>query len=538
MKMKPWLVYTIGALGGLLFGIDSGLTSGVITPAEHYLNITNASMDVLIANVVTLGAGIMAIFAGKLNDKYGRKKMLISASVVFLIGACCCSFASQAGGTTLVLSRLVLGLGIGIASAVVPSYLAELAPAAIRSQIATLFQFAIVLGLETAYIIDFFVLPVVNGFAWMQHNFNVMLGCAAIPAIILFLGAIFMPESPRFLIKVGRVEEGKSVLLGMRNGDQAAADAEYNAIQEILSDEGQSAEGGYKDCFTIAKKPLIAAFGIAFLQQLVGINAAFYYGPVIAGSVIPHPYADAAAGSTEWIANLQQDQFYSIIFGIVNIVATILTIFAMKKISSYKKTLYLGGAIMCLFSVLFVIQALTHFMPDVAAIVLICLYIVGFAFSWGPLTWNILGEIFPLAVRGVGSSISAAVNWFANFVVMSAFAIIIIKDANGVAGHIENGFIVFAIGAILAIVFTIFCVPETKDKSLEDIEKYFLAQKKSSGDNAVLGCIIGALLIGIIVFILPIFGVSISPIVALITVIVASLPYIFAIVNSIANKSN
>jgi sugar porter (SP) family MFS transporter len=502
MKIKPGLVYFIGSLGGLLFGIDSGLTGGVMSPARHALNL-DAGWEVLMANIVTFGAAIMALFAGVLNDKFGRKKMLVTAGVVFVIGAAFCSFAWD--GVSLTLARLVLGLGIGIASATVPAFLAELAPAAKRSGIATLFQFAIVIGLNVAYVADWAILPAGDNhpFLWMAHSFQMMLGFALIPALILLVCALFMPESPRFLARVGRTDEAKAILLAMRNGNKADADAEWAEIDQVLHEP----TGGFKDLFTFAKKPLIAAIGLAFFQQMVGINAAFYYGPIIGGSVMPKPHPNATIGTGQWIENLQQDQVVAIVFGVVNVLATVVTVLVMNKIKSYKKTLYLGAAIMCFFSVLFVVQVMTSFLPPVGAIVLVCLYIVGFAFSWGPVFWNIAGEIFPLSVRGVGASIAAAANWFSNFIVMSIFGIVIVKNASGEAQHVEYGFGMFAVGCILAIIFVAVVVPETKNRSLEDIEEGFRKQGSGSGDSVALAVVGAVILIALIAIVLSTTGV-------------------------------
>lgn len=536
MKIKPGVVYFIGSLGGLLFGIDSGLTGGVMSPARHTLGLT-PGQEVLMANIVTFGAAIMALFAGVLNDKYGRKKMFVTSAIVFVIGAAFCSVAWDA--TTLTVARLCLGLGIGIASATVPAFLAELAPAAKRSGIATLFQFAIVIGLNVAYVVDFAVLGTGKdtGFAWIEHSFQLMLGFALIPAVVLFVCALFIPESPRFLARNGQIAEAKEVLLGMRNGNQADADAEFAEIEQVLNEP----TGGVKDLLTFGKKPLIAALGVAFMQQLVGINAAFYYGPVIAGSVIPHPHPGAAEGTSNWFANLAQDQLYSILFGTVNVLATVVTVLVMNRVSSYKKTLYLGGAIMGIFSVLFFILINTNNFGlgeqgGMLAIIMVCAYIIGFAFSWGPLTWNIIGEIFPLSVRGIGASLGAAANWFSNFTVMSVFGIIILKNADGVAEHVDYGFALFAVGCVLAIAYTYFVVPETKNRSLEDIEEGFRKEGESAGDGVALGAIAIALILGTLgALILPVIGLW-TPAIAWTLIVVVAALFIVPIVTKVTAK--
>jgi sugar porter (SP) family MFS transporter len=461
--IHPYLVYFIGACGGLLFGLDSELTGSIMTPARYYLQF-GAGTEVVMANAVTFGAGIVALFAGILSDRFGRKKMLLLDGVVFLAGAFLCTIAPN--GVVLACSRVILGGGIGIASAIVPSYLAELAPAANRSTVATLFQFAVVIGIGFAAIIGYLLLPA-KDFLWMPFNFQIMCFVVMIPALVLFLARFYMPESPRFLVEHGKPEEAARVLQAMRKSDRAGIEQELEDIKSVATQE----RGGYRELFKVAKRPLLIAVGIAFFQQLVGINAAMYYGPVIGASVMPSPYVGAVLGSAQWIENLQFNQLFNMLFDLVNILATIACVIWMRRIRSYKRCLIGGAALMGLFSVLFVVQVTLHLLPEIAAIVMVCLFICAFAFTWGPITWNILGEIFPLQVRGVGSSFGAAVNWLSNFVVMSVFGIIIDKQVSGGALHIEYGFMMFAAGAVLAILFVYFFVPETKDRSLEQIEK-------------------------------------------------------------------
>jgi sugar porter (SP) family MFS transporter len=462
-NIKPGFVYFFGSLGGLLFGIDSGIIGGALSPIKQSLpgGMTSVQEGFMTSSVLW-GSAITALIVGKLSDKFGRKKLLLAAAVVFTAGAIGCMFAQDY--TTLLLVRVLLGAGIGIASASVPAYLAELSPATKRGTIATLFQFMIVTGLLSAYIIDYAFLPFKNVFGDGFTNWQLMLGFAAIPAIILFFGSILIPESPRFLVKEGRVDEAKAILLNLRSNDTAVVATELSEIQEIANEP----QGGFKDLLTIGRKGLIAACGLAILQQFVGINAAFYYGPKLAAGIMP---SDATAGSVE---ALQHDQSIAIIFGVVNIVATFVTVLVMQKFAN-KALLYAGAAMMGLFSF---ILAGVGFLGDlsslgVVGIVFVSLYIVGFAFSWGPIIWNTIGEIFPLSVRGIGASIATFANWASNGLMMTLFPIIIAENATTGESHVERGFLVFGIFCIVAIFFTKFFVPETKGKSLEEIEEQF-----------------------------------------------------------------
>jgi sugar porter (SP) family MFS transporter len=367
----------------------------------------------------------------------------------------------------------VLGVGIGIASASVPSYLSELAPAKQRGTIATLFQFMIVTGLCLAYVIDYFFLPLKNilykaGQSGYFANWQLMLGFAAIPAIILLFGAIMVPESPRFLVKVGQTDRAREILMTLRKGDSAQVDAELSEIETVAHEP----VGGLKDLVTVARPALIASCGIAILQQFVGINAALYYGPKIAAGVMP---SSAPAGS---IAALMHDQSLAILFGVVNILATVVTLFIMNKFKN-KKLLYAGAAIMCVFSFVLVAVKLSNgAIPGIVGIISVCIYIVGFAFSWGPIVWNTIGEIFPLAIRGIGASVATFANWAANGLIMTIFPIIIQEKANG-SSHVEYAFILYGICCVIAILFVRFFVPETKGMSLEQIEEQMRGHKNA-----------------------------------------------------------
>lgn len=473
MKIRPGFVYFFGSLGGLLFGIDSGIISGAMTPIRQMLHLDAGQIGVMISAVLW-GSAIAALLVGRLSDLYGRKKLLVAAAFIFIIGAAACFFVT--GYMALLLWRVLLGGGIGIASAIVPAYLSELAPAAKRGTIATLFQFMIVAGLFSAYIIDYFLITDeqilfyakkhgVTIFQGSLTNWQEMLGSAAIPAIILLIGVLIIPESPRFLVKIGKDEEARAVLMNLRGNDAKIVDAELEEIELVAHIPSE----GFGKLLKVAKPALIAACGLAILQQFVGINAAFYYGPVIGESVL---HSTARPGSPE---ALQHGEMFAIVFGAVNIIATFIAVLIMDKFKN-KTLLYSGAGIMGVFALVLALintGAIKHLLhlPGWLQITFVCAYIIGFAFSWGPIIWNTIGEIFPLSVRGVGAAVGSFSNWVANALIMTIFPVLVQQDANGNAAHIEYGFYVFAIFCVISILFVKFFVPETKGKSLKEIEE-------------------------------------------------------------------
>jgi len=465
MKINVWFIFFFGALGGLLFGFDTGIISGASPLIESNFKLTVAETG-FVTSAVLIGSAAGALGVGPLADRFGRKKLLILASLFFIAGSLMTAFA--AGFGTMVIGRIVLGLGVGSASALTPAYLAELAPTKHRGSLGSMFQLMITAGILLAY---------VSNLGFLGHDFmgirdwRWMLGSALIPAVLLFVGGLLLPESPRFLFAKGDKENAECVLTHLRAKSGESVEAELAAMAEV----DKQPKGGLKDLFTICPPSgdcrgryipfkyqkfnrnyhpvVIVVVGIMFLQQLVGINSVIYFLPQVFIKGF-----DFNEANSIWI---------SVGIGVVNFVVTILATMIMDNFN--RKTLLTFGSVVMTIS-LAILTVLNYTVSVEKAVIptmlLIATYIFGFAISWGPIAWLLIGEILPMSVRGIGSSIGSAANWIGNFLVSQFFLVLLAVFHNNVGGP----FGVFAVFAFISIFFVRYLVPETCGKSLEEIE--------------------------------------------------------------------
>ncbi|MFC6259863.1 sugar porter family MFS transporter [Levilactobacillus fujinensis] len=449
--LSTFFIFTFGALGGLLFGFDTGIISGASPLIENSFQLDIAQTGFITSSVL-IGSSVGALGVGPLADRFGRKRLLILAAILFLLGSSLSMVA--VGFWSMVIARIILGFAVGSASALTPAYLAELAPAERRGSLGTLFQLMITLGILLAY---------VSNLGFLNHNllgvrdWRWMLGSALIPAAMLLIGGLMLPESPRFLAEKGHTEEALSVLKMLRKNTADDPEKELADIEMVA----HQPKGGVKELFTIARPAVIVAVGIMLLQQLVGINSVIYFLPQV--FIKGFGFAE---GSAIWI---------SVGIGIVNFVVTVLATFIMDKFN--RKTFLMFGSIVMAVSL--GILAVLNFTVNIHAaaiptMILIAIYIFGFAISWGPIAWVTIGEIFPLSVRGIGSSIGSAANWIGNFLVSQFFLVMLSYFHNNVGGP----FAVFAVFAVLSMFFVHYLVPETRGKSLEEIEMELRHQAK------------------------------------------------------------
>jgi len=436
------VIYFFGALGGLLFGYDTGVISGALLFIPDDFKLTPFLTGAIVATLL-LGAMVGAAFAGRLSDKLGRRTLIIAAAVIFTVGALLAAVAPSVG--VLIAARFILGLAVGSAALVVPLYLSEIAPTAVRGAIASLNQLMIVIGILLAFI--------VNAILASSGNWRLMLGLAAVPSAILLVGMLFMPETPRYLVHAGEEEEARDVIEELP-GDERPQER----IQEIREVEQDEEGGSGVRALWRAKwvRPaLLVATGLAVFQQFVGINTIIYYAPTT--------LTDVGFGKTSAI-------YANLVIGVVNVAMTVVAIKIIDRVG--RKPMLYGGLAGMVGSLLVLgislsVLATPHHPGDPAAIItLVCLgtFIASFAATWGPVVWVMIPEVLPLNVRGTAMGVAVVGNWAANFLVSQTFPLLLSKFGPGPV------FLGYAGMGVLAFLFVKAFVTETKGRSLEAIE--------------------------------------------------------------------
>jgi sugar porter (SP) family MFS transporter len=432
-----YVVASVAALGGLLFGYDTGIISGALLFIAKDFEL-NAFLEGFIVSSLLLGAVVGAGVSGALSDRLGRRTIILVAATIFAIGAIGAGLAPNVG--ILIFFRFFLGLGVGSASALVPSYISESAPTDVRGSLSSLFQLAITLGILSAYL--------VNAAFASTGSWRWPVALAFVPALILLVGMYFLPETPRWLVSKNRDEEARRVLSRTRSEDEV--EQELQEIRRAEDEEGEQA--GYRELLSPWVRPmLVVGIGLAVFQQFVGINTVIYYAPTIIKST---GLADVAS------------VLATVGIGVVNVLMTIVAIAVIDRVGR-KPLLLVGLAGMTvslgIIGAAFAFSGLSGIISWVTLAGLM-LYIASFAVSFGPVLWVMLPEIFPLNARGTGTGVSALSNWGANFVVAQAFLPLV-----ALIGRSAVFWILAAI-CIVAALFIQFLVPETKGRSLEQIE--------------------------------------------------------------------
>ncbi len=441
-------IYFFGAFGGILFGYDIGVMTGALPILQERWSLQNSPVDLgLITSAVMLGAILGGAMAGRMADRYGRRRLILIASLVFVAGAALSAIAPENSVAFLVAARIILGWAVGAASALVPAYLSEMAPADIRGRLSGLNQVMIVTGMLLSYVADFFLDNLSGNWSW-----RLMLGAAIIPAIILFLGTLRLPESPRFLVSHGLIDEARKVLTTVRP-KQWRIDDELQEITRIVRHEHEQdrSAGHYKAFFQKNYRPLVlAGLGVAALQQFQGANAIFYYLPLI---------VERLSG-----ASMHSALMWPMLEGAILVLGSLLFLLLADRINR-RTLLTVGGLIM---AISFIAPAVFHILkPSLGGqtvVVFLSIYVALYSFTWAPLTWVVVGEIFPLAIRGSGTGLASSFNWIGSFLVGLLFPIM---------ASAMSEYTVFAIfGAVCAfgVLFVRLWVPETRGLTLEEIE--------------------------------------------------------------------
>ena len=460
-KMLIYIIAMIAATGGLLFGFDTGVISGAIPFFQKDFGIDNNMIE-LITSAGLLGAILGALFCGRLTDRLGRKKVILASAVIFAVGAIWSGVAVDAWN--LVLARLFLGIAIGVSSFTVPLYIAEISPAKVRGMLVSMFQLMVTIGVLVSYLSDLYFADEGDMSCWRP-----MFYVGVIPACILLVGMIFMPETPRWLMSKGRHSESIRILKRIE-GEEQAKDSFQQMQEEIKRSETE--KSGWKELLQPwLRTPLIICIGIMFFQQFVGINTVIYYSPKIF----------LMAGFDGTVAAI----WASVGVGVVNVIFTVVSVYFVDRLG--RRKLYFIGLSGIVVSLLILglcfvfVNQLGDSVKWVAILLIFC-YVAFFAISIGPLGWLIISEIFPLKLRGLGASLGSLSVWLFNSIVSCTFFKIvkaltipgkeIILDGENL-GNPAGAFWFYGGVAFLALIWGYFYVPETKGVSLEQIENFW-----------------------------------------------------------------
>jgi SP family sugar:H+ symporter-like MFS transporter len=447
----------VATIGGFMFGYDSGVINGTQEGLRSTFHLSEAWLGITVSALLP-GCAVGAFLAGRLADVWGRRRVMVAAALLFILSA----LASGAAGSALMMifARFAAGAGVGAASVLSPAYISEVTPASMRGRLSSVQQVMIIAGLTGAFLANYFLAygagkstdlfwlgyPAWRWMFWMQ----------IIPASIFFLTLLFIPESPRYLVARGRIDEARTVLTRLFGGASAAA--KVVEIRGSLAADHTPRLSDLIDRKSGRLRGIVwVGIGLATFQQLVGINVVFYYGAVL-WQAVGFSEADSLK--------------INILSGTLSIAACLLAIFLIDRIG--RKPLLLIGSIgmavtLSVLTVAFATGDLTdntlHLAPNVGRLALISanLYVIFFNLSWGPVMWVMLGEMFPNQIRGSGLAVSGAAQWTANFLISVSFPVL----AKTIGLPITYGF--YAACAFISIVFVVKMVHETRGRELEDM---------------------------------------------------------------------
>lgn len=425
----------ISALGGYLFGFDFAVIAGALPFLQKQFQL-NSYWEGFATGVLALGAIAGCITAGTVAEKHGRRKGLLLAALIFAVSSI--AMGLSAGRFYFLIARFVAGIGVGMASMLSPMYIAEVSPAHVRGRMVALNQLTIVLGILITNLVNFYLRNLGDD-AWRW-----MFGLGAIPAALFFAGAIFLPESPRWLVKYGKANEAKKVLSLI--GDENFIDETINNISNSLDNTHRKSFSGLfsKNVYAL----LLIGIGLAVFQQFCGINTVFNYAPKIFESI----------GAT------QESQLLETVFiGGVNVIFTVISMFLVDKIG--RKPLILLGAAGLSVLYIIIVTLLGQGSSNVSWVLLSAIAV--YAMTLAPVTWVLISEIFPTSIRGTATTIAVVALWLAYFILVFTFPLIFEKLK-------DQTFYIYSAVCAIGFVFILMKIKETRGKTLEEVEASLL----------------------------------------------------------------
>jgi MFS transporter, SP family, galactose:H+ symporter len=429
-------VSTVAALGGLLFGYDTGVISGALLFIKNSFHLGAAGQGVVVSAVL-VGAVLGAALAMALGDRISRRRLIFSSALVFTLGSIIATVATST--SILVTGRAILGIAIGLSSSVVPVYIAEVSPEKRRGGYVALFQLAITAGIFLAYLINL-AFAGLEGWRWMFL-------CGIVPALALWVGMLFLPDSPRWLVLRGRTSEAGEALEALGEPDSQAR------IKEIQGSISHTSGSWRELLLPFARRALLVGLGLGIFQQFIGINTVIYYAPTIL------QFSGFHSATVAILATLG--------VGAVNVLMTFVALRLIDRVG--RRPLLIGGLVpmaAALFAIGFAFDVSSGAVQWIAIASLV-VYVGSFAVSWGWGFWLLNAELYPLEVRGRGTGLVVMIQWAANLAVSLTFLLLIQAIGKPATFWLYAGL------CLLALIFTLVRVPETKGRTLEQIEAYW-----------------------------------------------------------------
>ena len=434
-------VSIVAAIGGLLFGYDTAVIAGVIGYLQKKFSLSPALVGSAASSAIW-GCIIGAMFAGYISDKIGRRKSLFITAILFFLSSVLACLANSL--TTFIIARLIGGIGIGAASMLSPLYISEIAPAKIRGKLVSIYQLAIVIGINLIYFVNLKIAAYGDESWDIEYGWRYMLASGILPALVFFILLFLVPESPRWLIKQNKYSEAADVMDKVY-GQEISREV-ITEIESAIKNESGTISELFSPGLRIA---MIVGIVLALFSQITGINAIIYYAPEI--------FKTAGFGVQSALAQ-------TVILGLVNTAFTFVAIFLIDKLGRKKLLLYgVTGMMLSLFAI-----GLCYYLKLSGGpwlLIFIMLYIASFASSLGPIPWVIISEIFPTKMRGIAMSFATVVLWV-GVVLITQLTPLMLGQLGGAVT-----FWVFMVNAFLLILFTWKVIPETRQKSLEEIEQ-------------------------------------------------------------------